>query len=66
MRTLASPISKYFPTHDVEAGHELFYFIFNGEPVADNGFIQLSDNKPGFGLSLSMKTDFLDPFNIIE
>jgi hypothetical protein len=29
---------------------------------AENGFLQLDDNKPGLGLTL--KTEFLDQFNI--
>jgi hypothetical protein len=49
---------------DVEVGNELFYYIFDGEPVADNGFLQLDDDKPGLGLTL--KTDYLDQFRIIE
>jgi hypothetical protein len=64
MSTLASPMSEYFPMHDVEVGNELFYYIFAGEPVADNGFLQLDDDKPGLGLTL--KTDYLDQFRIIE
>ena len=64
MSTLASPMSEYFPMFDVEVGNELFYYIFDGEPVAENGFLQLDDNKPGLGLTL--KTEFLDQFNIIE
>ena len=64
MSTLASPMSEYFPMHDVEVGNELFYYIFDGEPVAENGFLQLDDTKPGLGLSL--KTEFLDQFEIIE
>jgi L-rhamnonate dehydratase len=64
MSTLASPMSEYFPMFDVEVGNELFYYIFDGEPVADNGFLQLDDNKPGLGLTL--KTEFLKDFNIIE
>jgi len=55
-------MSEYFPMHDVEVGNELFYYIFDGEPVAENGFLQLDDNKPGLGLTL--KTEFLDQFNI--
>ena len=64
MGTLASPMSEYFPMFDVEMGNELFYYIFDGEPVAHNGFLQLDDNTPGLGLTL--KTEFLDQFNIIE
>ena len=50
--------------HDVEVGNELFYYIFDGEPVAKDGFVQLDDHTPGLGLTL--KTEFLDQFNIIE
>ena len=57
-------MSEYFPMIDVEVGNELFYYIFDCEPVAENGFVQLDDNKPGLGLT--MKTEFLDQFNIIE
>ena len=28
MASLASPMSEYFPVHDVEIGNELFYYIF--------------------------------------
>ena len=31
--------------------------------MAENGFVQLDDNTPGLGLSL--KTEFLNDFNII-
>ncbi len=64
MSTLASPMSGYFPMFDVEVGNELSYYIFDGEPVAGKGFLQLDDNKPGLGLTL--KTEFLKDFNIIE
>jgi hypothetical protein len=49
---------------DVEVGNELFYYIFDGEPVAKEGFIDLDDDKPGLGLTL--KTEYLKDFNIIE
>jgi L-alanine-DL-glutamate epimerase-like enolase superfamily enzyme len=64
MSTLASPMSEYFPMFDVEVGNELFYYIFDGEPVAKEGFIDLDDDKPGLGLTL--KTEYLKDFNIIE
>jgi L-rhamnonate dehydratase len=32
--------------------------------VAENGFVQLDDDKPGLGLTL--KTEYLDQFDIIE
>ena len=52
MSSYAAPISEYFPKVPVEVGNELFWYIFDGEPVAENGFINLDDNKPGFGLTL--------------
>lgn len=64
MSTLASPMAEFFPVHDVEVGNELFYYIFEGDPTPENGFIQLDDNKPGLGLSLSEQ--HLEHFHIIE
>jgi len=63
MSSLNCPISEYFPIHDVEVGNELFYYIFDGDPAAENGFLQLDDNKLGLGLTL--KTEYLDQFNIV-
>ena len=64
MSSIASPMAEYFPMFDVDVGNELFYYIFDGEPVAENGFLQLDDDKPGLGLTL--KTEFLKDFDIIE
>ncbi|KJY80133.1 L-rhamnonate dehydratase [Vibrio nigripulchritudo] len=64
MSTLASPMSEYFPVHDVEIGNELFYYIFEGDPTPINGTIDLDENTPGLGLSISDK--HLDQFNVIE
>ena len=64
MSTLASPMAEYFPIFDVEVGNELFWYIFDGEPIAENGFLQLKDDVPGLGLKL--KTEYLDQFDIIE
>lgn len=52
MSSYAAPISEYFPKVPVEVGNELFWYIFDGEPVAQDGFIDLDDTKPGFGLTL--------------
>ncbi len=52
MSSYAAPISEYFPKVPVEVGNELFWYIFDGEPEAKDGFINLSDDKPGFGLTL--------------
>ena len=54
--TMASancPISEYFPVHDVEVGNELFYYIFDGDPAATDGFIDLDETLPGLGLTIS-------------
>jgi L-rhamnonate dehydratase len=64
MSSFNAPISEYFPMHEVEVGNELFYYLFDGEPVAKNGFLQLADDQPGLGLSL--KTEYRDQFDIIE
>jgi hypothetical protein len=42
----------------------MFWYIFDGEAIAENGQLQLDDNKPGMGLSL--KNDYLDQFKIVE
>lgn len=64
MSTLASPMSEYFPVHDVEVGNELFYYIFEGDPTPENGFIDLDEHKPGLGITISQR--YLDQFNIVE
>jgi L-alanine-DL-glutamate epimerase-like enolase superfamily enzyme len=52
MSSFGAPMSEYFPKVPVEVGNELFWYIFDGEPIAENGFINLSDDAPGFGLTL--------------
>ncbi len=52
MSSYAAPISEYFPKVPVEVGNELFWYIFDGEPVARDGHVNLSDDAPGFGLTL--------------
>ena len=58
------PVSEYFPIHDVEVGNELFYYVFDGDPAATDGCLQLDDALPGLGLSISDK--YLDNFRIDE
>jgi L-alanine-DL-glutamate epimerase-like enolase superfamily enzyme len=53
MASLNSPIAEYFPVVDVEVGNELFWYIFDGEPKAKEGFIDLDDNLPGLGLRIN-------------
>src|SRR5258708_1023752 len=52
MASLNSPMAEYFPIVDVEVGNELFWYIFDGEPRAKDGFIDLDENVPGLGLSI--------------
>lgn len=58
------PMSEYFPIHDVEVGNELFYYIFQGDPTAKNGFLDLDDSLPGLGISIS--DEHLHNFDIWE
>src|SRR5579863_9260613 len=64
MASLNSPMAEYFPIVDVEVGNELFWYIFEGEPKARNGFVDLDDNTPGLGLRVNEKA--LTQFEIIE
>ena len=53
MASLNSPMAEYFPKVDVEVGNELFWYVFNGEPVAQDGFIDLRDDVPGLGVTVN-------------
>jgi hypothetical protein len=64
MANVNCPIAEYFPVHDIEVGNELFYYIFDGDPEAVDGFLQLDDNKPGLGISIS--NEHLNNFDIEE
>jgi L-rhamnonate dehydratase len=64
MSSFASPMAEYFPQTEIEVGNEMFWYIFDGEAVAENGKLQLDDNKAGVGLTL--KTKNLEHFKIIE
>ena len=65
MANMNCPISEYFPVFDVEVGNELFYYIFEGDPDADDdGFLQLDDNLPGLGITITDK--HLEHFEIEE
>jgi L-rhamnonate dehydratase len=55
MASLNSPMAEYFPIVDVEVGNELFWYIFEGEPRAKDGFIDLDENVPGLGLTINPK-----------
>ena len=47
------PISEYFPVFDVEVGNELFYYIFKGDPDAEDGYLQLDEDLPGLGIEIT-------------
>lgn len=64
MASLNSPMAEFFPVHDVEIGNELFWYLFDGEPAAEQGFINLSDEVPGLGLTI--KEEALTEFEVIE
>ena len=64
MANINCPISEFFPVHDVEIGNELFYYIFQGDPAPKDGYIDLDDNLPGLGISLTDK--YIKDFNIIK
>ena len=64
MASLNSPMAEYFPVVDVEVGNELFWYIFDGEPKAKDGFIDLDENIPGMGLTINEAG--LEKFEITE
>ncbi len=64
MASFNSPMAEFFPAVDVEIGNELFWYIFEGEPQAQDGEINLRDDLPGLGIKV--KEDALKQFEIIE
>lgn len=66
MSSFASPMAEYFPKTKIEVGNELFWYIFDGEAVAENGLLQLDDATPGVGLTLKDDQDELSKFEIIN
>ena len=63
MANLNSPLAEFFPRVDVEVGNELFWYIFDGEPVPMNGYIDLDDKIPGLGLTVNEES--LQRFSVI-
>jgi L-alanine-DL-glutamate epimerase-like enolase superfamily enzyme len=57
-------MAEYFPIVDVEVGNELFWYLFQGEPRAQNGYVDLDDNTPGLGLTVNESG--LEQFEVIE
>ena len=65
MASLNCPMAEYFPVVDVEVGNELFWYIFDGEPRAKDGFIHLDENLPGLGLTVNEKS-IAENFEVLE
>ncbi len=63
MSSFAAPMAEYFPQTEIEVGNEMFWYIFDGEAVAERGQLQLDDQRPGVGLTL--KTSGLEHFEIV-
>jgi L-alanine-DL-glutamate epimerase-like enolase superfamily enzyme len=64
MASLNSPMAEFFPPVDVEVGNELFWYIFEGEPLPKDGYIELDENRPGLGVTINEEA--LKKFAIIE
>lgn len=64
MASVNAPMAEFFPRSPVEVGNELFWYLFKGEPEAQNGYIDLSDDIPGLGLELNEES--LKDFEVIE
>jgi L-rhamnonate dehydratase len=64
MASLNSPMAEFFPKVEVEVGNELFWYIFDGEPVPVDGSIDLDEQIPGLGLTVNEES--LKRFTIIE
>jgi L-rhamnonate dehydratase len=64
MASLNSPMAEFFPIVEVEVGNELFWYIFKGEPVPRNGYIELDESLPGLGLEINEEA--LKQFEVIE
>jgi L-alanine-DL-glutamate epimerase-like enolase superfamily enzyme len=62
--SLNCPMAEFFPPVDVEVGNELFWYIFDGEPTPEDGFIDLDDGTPGLGLTINEER--LGQFKIIS
>jgi L-alanine-DL-glutamate epimerase-like enolase superfamily enzyme len=57
LSSVMAPFSEYFPKVPVEVGNELFWYIFDGEPEARDGYVDISDDVRGLGLTLKTSTE---------
>jgi L-rhamnonate dehydratase len=47
----ACTIAEYFPPYAIEVGNELPHWLFEGEPLAEDGHVRLS-GEPGLGIAV--------------
>ena len=47
----ACPMAEYFPPEAIEVGNELPHWLFDGEPLAENGRVRLNE-RPGLGIEV--------------
>jgi L-alanine-DL-glutamate epimerase-like enolase superfamily enzyme len=47
----ACTLAEYFPPHAIEVGNELPHWLFEGEPLAENGHVRLN-GEPGLGIAV--------------
>jgi L-rhamnonate dehydratase len=59
---LNSPLIEVFPEDEVLTGYTLYQHLFDGQPVARDGWVEVSP-APGFGLTLNR--DVLDEFRVV-
>ena len=64
MSSYNCPMAEFFPPVHVEVGNELFWYIFKGEPLPRDGYIELDEGVPGLGLTIDEEA--LKRFDIIE
>jgi L-rhamnonate dehydratase len=46
------PVVEYFPNVEPDTGNELFWKLFDGNSVANDGSLEFPTNRPGLGISV--------------
>lgn len=57
------PVVEYFPNVDPDTGNELFWRLFEGNPVADRGVLSYA---PRAGLGITTNADVLDDLTKVD
>lgn len=55
------PLAEYFPPRAIEVGNELPHWLFDGEPLAEDGAVRLN-GRPGLGIDVRPR----DPVREVE